>query len=75
MTIPVAYSCKTCGLEKAACDVRVRGAESVTDWIDHVMHQIKRDHTARSPECHGSRVDLQIPMDAGNDRIGGPTFQ
>jgi hypothetical protein len=75
--IRVLYSCHTCGLTKASCDVPARAAEDVATWMDATIELLAADHRARSPGCtpvDGQLHDVMIPI-GGADKVGGAPVQ
>lgn len=64
-TIKIVYTCRQCGLELVACDVRERKAdEDVAVWLREIVTPALRDdHDKRSPVCMASKIsELRIPI-------------
>lgn len=73
LTIKVLYSCWTCGLKKAGCDVPARDNEKIEQWMNQMMRHLADDHDRRSPGCvpaDGMLHDVMIPV-APDTKVGG----
>lgn len=74
VTVTVLYSCHLCGLIKIPVEVKARGEENISAWMDFLGHALADDHQKRNPNCHPKTFSsVMIPM-AGTDKVGGPAI-
>jgi hypothetical protein len=70
-TVPVIYTCHSCGISEREIRVRERYTEEdVVLWMDAVQMALGVDHQQMSPGCSSDHCDLKIPLGHKDASIG-----